>query len=374
MKIGILTFQESNNNGAMLQALALQEITSEIANGSAKIINYHSKFKQQQYKLNFSGNKKVFLNKLLSAFVRRKVRLKAEEFRRKYLNIENKKIIDKKELKELNGRFSVFITGSDQVWNVNNIGTDSTYFLDFVDKSNNKIVSYAPSIALSEIPKKYKGFYYENINRFNYLNLSIREKTGQKIIKDLTGQNATVVVDPTLLLHKDEWIKKFNLQPTSYNNEKYIFVYYISYNPNLIKFVKKLKEKTGYKVIVATRTLRDYKIGFQNVVISPKDFVNYIYSAEYIVTNSFHGTAFSVNFEKKFFAFGNSDKLSKVNSRIEDFLDDVSLSSRYISGDYELDSLSNEVIDYRSSSAILEEMRNKSLNFLYNSLNRDGEI
>lgn len=83
MKIGILTFQESNNNGAMLQALALQEITSEIANGSAKIINYHSKFKQQQYKLNFSGNKKVFLNKLLSAFVRRKVRLKAEEFRRK---------------------------------------------------------------------------------------------------------------------------------------------------------------------------------------------------------------------------------------------------------------------------------------------------
>ena len=134
MKIGILTFQESNNNGAMLQALALQEITSEIANGSAKIINYHSKFKQQQYKLNFSGNKKVFLNKLLSAFVRRKVRLKAEEFRRKYLNIENKKIIDKKELKELNGRFSVFITGSDQVWNVNNIGTDSTYFLDFVDK------------------------------------------------------------------------------------------------------------------------------------------------------------------------------------------------------------------------------------------------
>lgn len=183
MKIGILTFQESNNNGAMLQALALQEITSEIANGSAKIINYHSKFKQQQYKLNFSGNKKVFLNKLLSAFVRRKVRLKAEEFRRKYLNIENKKIIDKKELKELNGRFSVFITGSDQVWNVNNIGTDSTYFLDFVDKSNNKIVSYAPSIALSEIPKKYKGFYYENINRFNYLNLSIREKTGQKSLK-----------------------------------------------------------------------------------------------------------------------------------------------------------------------------------------------
>lgn len=367
MKTAILTFNESNNNGALLQAYALQTVLSELTNEQCDIINYHSTFKENQYKIKFNNNILVFLNKLLSLTLQKKINKKSDLFRNNYLNITNQVYYTSKELEELNNKYDRFYSGSDQVWNPLNTGGDATYFLDFV-KDHNKIASYAPSIAISEIPENLKEFYVENLNRFKYL--SIREKSGSRIIKELTGRDATVVLDPTLLLGKEEWSKFANIKP---QKKPYIFVYYISYVPELIEFTKQLKKETGLEVVVATKTVRDvyknFTNGFNGKIISPVDFVNYILHADYVVTNSFHGTIFSVNFEKEFFSFGNKKGLSKANNRVTDFLNLLQISNRFINDtDYTLSDLLRNKIEYNKVTKILSDEREKSINYLKSTL------
>lgn len=372
MKTSILTFHESNNSGALLQAYALQTVLSRLSQESCDILNYHSKYKALNYSVRFNKNLLVFFNKLLSLPLQKNIQKNAVQFRKEYLNITNKVYKSPKEMIELNNKYDKFFCGSDQVWNPVNTGADDTYFLSFVTDKQ-KIVSYAPSIALSQIPNEYVDFLTENINRFHYL--SVREKSGREIIKNLTGRNAKWVLDPTLLLKKNEWniiSKKPNI------NKPYIFVYYISYIPELIDFVSKLKKKTGFDVIVSVKTVRDIFVcsmkGFTAKIISTQEFVGCIANAEYIVTNSFHGTAFSVNYEKEFFTFGNKKGLSKANSRITDFLDKFGLIERFISNNSTVATcVENSKIEYSDVSEYLATEREDSLSYITNALlNNEG--
>lgn len=366
MRTSILTFQESNNNGALLQAYALQTILSNITKEKSHILNYHSLFKESHYKIKFNKNIPVFMNKLLSIPIQKEINRKAEAFKKRELYITDKRYTSSKEMEELNDKYDRFYCGSDQVWNPVNTGADTTYFLDFV-KDTEKIVSYAPSIALSELPEELKGLYFTYINRFKHL--SIREKSGKQIINELTGRVAQVVLDPTLLLDKNDW-KKVGKPLTQ--KKPYIFVYYISYVPELIEFVKILKQKTGLEVIIATRTVRDsiknYIHGFTGKIISPEDFVSHILNASYIVTNSFHGTVFSVNFEKEFFTFGNKKGLARANSRIIDFLDTFDLDNRFVSDSSNLVELLENKVNYTDVSARLISQRNESIDYIRTTL------
>ena len=353
MKTAILTFQESYNNGALLQAYALQTVLTELSNERCDILNYRCPYKQAQYSGRFNKNLLVYINKTISRRIQNEIKKKADSFRDKYLNITNKIYSSSIEMTELNNRYDKFFCGSDQIWNPFNTGGDETYFLNFVEDSK-KIASYAPSIAISNIPPQFNNMFIKNINRFRHL--SIREKSGQKL-------------DPTLLLNKEEWnqIK----QPIN-NGKPYIFVYYISYLPQLIKFAKELKRETGLEVVVAVKTVRDYVTcilhGFTARIISPNEFVGGIADANYIVTNSFHGTVFSVNYEKEFFAFGNKKGLAKGNSRIMDFLDLLGLSERFNIDTKSIKEFLMKPVEYKEVKKKLSIEKEKSLSYIKSAL------
>lgn len=355
-KAGIITFQESNNFGALLQAYALKIIVEKFGY-ECEIINYHSKFKESQYNFTWSKNRKflVNVNLWLSQLLSNDL---YDEFRRKYLKIGD--LLTKDELIVYIEKFDKVICGSDQVWNGKNTGYDDIYFLSFV-KDINKKIAYAPSFGFNKFSENV-NFYKDNITNFKYL--SIREKTAAEMIKSIINKDAEIVLDPSLLIKKEEWNKFVK----NTNKKEYIFLYYIGYNSKMIKFVKKLSKLTGLEIIQPLKTFRDYRNGFRVKKIGPIEFVDYIANAKYVVTNSFHGIAFSINLNKSFFAFTNTNSMSKSNNRITDFLGALELLDRL---DPSINDYDNQ-IEYLRVNEKLDQLRNSSLEFLRKGLEYDG--
>jgi len=148
-----------------------------------------------------------------------KRRQKFLDFYRKYVNYTEKKYNYNQELKVTNEKYDKFIVGSDQVWNYNNNGKDFAYFLDFVEE-NNKKISYSSSFGVKSIPNSLKDEYAKYLSQIKYL--STREEYGCRIIKELTGEKADLVLDPVFLLDKNKWLSLIKKEK---KKEKYIFCY-----------------------------------------------------------------------------------------------------------------------------------------------------
>lgn len=369
MPTAILTFQESSNNGALLQAYALQTVVGKITGERCDIINYHSAHKAIFYQNADKKELLIYLNRKLSSKINDVIQKKANAFKNRYLNITKTVYNSASEMKELNTIYSKFICGSDQVWNPANTGADEVFFLNFV-KDDSKIISYAPSIALEKLPEDLEEKYKKNISRFRHL--SIREKSGWSIIKELLDREAEIVLDPVFLLNTQEWdmvAKEIDIEVP------YICIYHISYRPQMIKFARKLRKKTSLRVVMVIQTIRDLFVcianGFTAAIVSPEEFVGVISNAEYVITNSFHGTAFSICYNKNMFVFGNKGKMKSANSRITDLLSTMGLEKRFVSDDQfnDLESVINNAIkDNLQTSLSLEEKRNESYKYLHTAL------
>ena len=366
MRASIITFQESSNNGALLQAYALQTVLTDLTGEKCDIINYHSAHKAKDYK---NHNKKeilVYLNRLLSKRIRNTMDKKAAVFKDTFLNITGKVYYCLDDLKELNSEYDNFVCGSDQVWNPNNTGGDEAFLLSFV-ADDSKLISYAPSIALSKIPDEFKEIYKRNILRFTHL--SVREKSGKNIIKDLTNKDAKVVLDPTLLLDSHRWNTILQSIETK---EPYIFVYCITHRPQLIEYAKKLRKHTGLPIVMAIHTVRDVYIcrknGFRGMIVSPQEFVGAIANAEHVITNSFHATVFSVNYQVNMSIFGNKGRMKDANNRMKDILTQLHLGDRFIDDSSEYNILTDDVQNFDEVIASLHTMRKESMDFLGSAL------
>ncbi|WP_157734674.1 polysaccharide pyruvyl transferase family protein [Clostridium perfringens] len=296
---------------------------------------------------------------------RNKMRKKNFEiFRRNYLNITDKSyFFSKDRLDELNYDFDAFICGSDQIWNLN--CTESfvpEYFLNFANDDKLKI-SYAPSM-----PSKVDTKYYEEI-KFNVERLdkvSVREKFTVDYLKDELEINKDIkhVVDPTLLLSADEYIQEFDLH-TRDNNERYIFVYVLGgrdKHSTIINEVNRVQEITGAKIkYTCNRVLKGLNNAEYCYGIGPKEFLELLYNATYVVTDSFHATVFSILFSKKLCVFprsGSSSRMKELlaNLEIEHCLfekqDDIWIN----------ENTSNRNLDY------LNRIKAPSIDFISNSL------
>ena len=190
-----------------------------------------------------------------------------------------------------------YIVGSDQVFHPKSPYLRA-FFFDF-PKNDSKKIAYAPSFGMSDfndgITQKIKPFLID----FDYL--SCREQDGAAYLSKVVNKSIPVVLDPIFLLSKQQWLKMAVLPKTK---SKYIFIYDLNGGYNLIKIAKKIQKETELKIICQTQTAhRFYKIDKQLYNTGPKEFVGYIANAEYVVTDSFHGTAFSVLFEKKQFIY-----------------------------------------------------------------------
>ena len=383
-KVGIVSCYFKNNYGSMLQAYATQKLldNNNIPNETINIseLSDFSKGKKKYYLsqiTNYNFIKAKFgmiklkwyskINKNLKHNFAIRNR-KFEEFKRKF-NL-TKSFDSYKTLSEYSSkRYSDVIVGSDQLWLPVNVVSDY-YTLNWVPNKINKI-SYATSFGISSIPNKYMEQYKYFLNRIEHL--SVRENNAVKLVKDVANVEAKLVCDPTLLLTKEEWM---DIQDdNAILNEKYIFCYFLGNNIEHRKFVERLKEKTGYKIVSINHCDEyvKYSDKFADIVpydVGPSEFVNYIRNAEYVCTDSFHGTVFSLINNTKFFTFERFNKKSKMstNSRIYSLLDIVDLKNRLITGNEDVEELLKEKIEFNNVNNRLELFRNESKEWLLNSI------
>ena len=272
-----------------------------------------------------------------------------------------------KALQEGSKNYDAVIVGSDQVWTPLSLPT-KFFNLLFVDDAVRK-VAYASSFGVSSIP----GFQHKATGAFldRFHAIGVREQSGKKIVDTLSHQTATVVADPTLLLDAIEWSEE--IKDSKINmNEPYIFCYFLGTNMEAREAANELKAKTGLK-IVTLRHMDEYvpedeSFGdYAPYDVDPNGFLAYIKNAEYVLTDSFHCSAFSIQFKRKFMTFYRFKSTSKTsrNSRIDSLLTAFGLQSRLYQGDVlEI----RDGIDYTHVHKLLKDYRDKSIDFLSESL------
>ena len=262
-------------------------------------------------------------------------------------------------------KYDVFLCGSDQLWLQNNLGSHF-YTLEFATDDKPKI-AYATSFGVSQIPERQKKATAKYLNRFQHL--STRELAGQKIIQELTGKKASVVCDPTLLFDANSW--KRIIPDRRVIDEPYVFCYFLGTNEEHRKAANELKKKTGLKLVTCpfldNFVERDQQFGdIQMFDMDAADFVNLIRHAEYILTDSFHGSVFSILHHKKFMTFNRfTAGTNSRNSRIDSLCTLLGLSERRFNGN--VMDVKNDV-DYVGVEERLSKLRVDSIKYLENAL------
>ncbi len=354
MKAGIMTFHRALNYGAVLQTYALCSFVNEF-DVECEVVNYYSEPLESTYKI-FDFKKNNFVSAILKGLFKGAIIIKKRNGFNKFIE-NNVKISSKKysfsQLKQLNNLYDLFITGSDQVWSPSCVGFDEAYFLTFAD--DGKKNSYAASIGCSVIPENKKAEYKHRLE--HYRNISVREEKAIDLLKQVgikldMNQN----IDPTLLIDSNQY-SKIAKKP---KEQKYVLLFSVNMPVNLIAYAKNLAEKKGLKVIYLNDKpiMRvkgiEYKSG-----VSPEEFIGYIKYADYVVTNSFHGTVFSVIFHKNFFVEFNTK--NGRNVRAEELLKRLSIDNKEILGEK---AMADKSVDWNLVDQLINQERNKSKEYI----------
>ncbi|MEA5007119.1 polysaccharide pyruvyl transferase family protein [Clostridium tyrobutyricum] len=367
MKVGILTFHNAHNYGAVLQAYALRTKLRKMGH-DAHIINYCNKKIQNRYsdklKLEVSKRDIVFPTHWIKIIGKKLQNDYAQDTWKKQCNSFNKFIsgvllensTTKVTIDDLNKmKVDAFICGSDQVWaSWITDGLDPVYFLDF--QTSAKKISYAASMPSNKIPTNEQSYFKKCINLLDFV--SVREEQVSIALNNLCDRSIKTVVDPTVLLNADDYSE---LSSASYEKEDYVFVYFIHEDNVLMKCAQKIALQLGKKLIELHYYLRkDLKGHDQRADFGPSQFLTYIENADFVLTNSFHGTVFSIIYGKKFYSVYNKD------DRKDNLLNNLKLQSRHI---YSINNINlNQDIDYQSVYELLYLYRQSSIDFLSKAL------
>ena len=274
---------------------------------------------------------------------------------------------NREELSKMAENYSAFLVGSDQLWRTDSV-EHGYYTLEWVPDHIRKI-AYSTSIGVKEVPwfqvEKNKRF----MNRFDHI--ALREQSACDLVYKLTGRKVPVVLDPTLLFTGAQWLEIQQQEPLT--NGKYIFCYLLGDNPSQRVFIKRVKEKTGYK-IVALQQLDDYipsDEGFADEApyVGPREFLNYIRNAEYVFTDSFHCSVFSILYKKNFFTFSRFAEGAKqsTNTRIDNLLHITGLEERRMTNDKTIEEVVNFKRNFDGVDEKLNALRKSSMDYLYNA-------
>ena len=334
MRIGIITFHRAINYGAVLQSYALQQFLLK-KNFDVCIIDYENDHIKKQYKSFFVSSlsfKKIALS-LLYYRTRKIKNKKFKKFRDEYLVLSNDRNIKKCNLQYEGKKYDYIISGSDQVWNPKATDWDDSYLLSFID--NEKKISYAASLGTNVIDEKTKAFLKNNLEDFK--SISIREIINKEDLENLLKRDVIVNIDPVFLLTNSDW-NNFNLEKNKVK-QKYVFIYCL-HEQNCYKYGKELAEKNNLKIVYVPNSLRVKLKGKKVTTAGVTEFLNYIKNAEYVVTDSFHVTAFSIIFRKNFFVVLKQKK-QELNFRLTNLLNKFELDSQIIYSDSDLNKKPN---------------------------------
>lgn len=370
-KIGILTLYYKNANyGAILQAYALQKALERMGY-DAKQISYvlesgNIKFSKIKQKMFFLLVPYLFIKQPIWSMHNWKLKKGIYKFAKL---IPHTSVVTKSNIKRLNNRFDVFICGSDQIWNP--IGWQPTFFLDFVSQENTKI-SYASSVARDILSKDEINFIKKYIQKFNAI--SVREEKSANLLRR-EGIAVEVMPDPTFLLEKNDWE---GIVANRLIKEDYIFAYFlgsdIMYREAAIAYANIHKKKIVFipfmqrNVFDWEKKHKEYMV--ENVGVT--EFLSLIKYADAVITDSFHGTVFSIIFEKSFYNLERfmNDDVNSMNSRLETLFDGIQIGDRkgYVLPEKIQEFTEQEIINIQNYQI---ERRKIGLSFLESALNEE---
>lgn len=353
LKVCGVTIDHSLNYGSCLQAYALQEAVRRIIIDGDPCeyelipLNEMPDYPKPEYGLKERMLRFLFLRLYLRQY---------EAFQRERIHYAD--CPSMKELPSLNQTKDAFVCGSDVIWNPDQTHGIGAYYLDFARKYK---FSYAASFGKASAGDVMTESVRTWIQKLN--DISCREPSGARLVESMTGRAAAVVADPVILLERSAWDTFAGKQKAE---KKYIFSYVTHLFPEYERFVQLLSEKTGLPVKRAAFKPRNaLKQGIIKVQ-SPQQWLRQLRDAEYVITNSFHATAFSVMFHKKFFTVVHGDKDKGINIRMNDFLSGLDLQNRIYSSI--TDQLDLTEPDYSPVDSKLERMRMESQAFLQRNL------
>ncbi len=329
MKLGILTFPDSTSYGAVLQMYALYRKVQKLG-AQPEIIHYHNSYMKAQCHttaMQGTGTLRKKLRLYAKNMMHAKQKQRFKRFEKQLQMYPRRPISCREELAALKDRYDGVICGSDQVWNPDITGSDMGYFLDFCSETTKRI-AYAPSFGIIEFPQAFREKIRQHLLKFHAL--SAREKPGKELVEDLTGKSAPLVLDPTFLLQQQDWEELEEKHPAA--REDYILYYTVRRSDSLLKFCLEKAQEKGLKVVYIGgnpfKQLKNKKLRYA-YDLSPGQFLYLMHHAKYVVTNSFHGTAFSIHYKKDFFL----ELSSLTNSRLQQIVETTGLQDRVIGPD-----------------------------------------
>ncbi|MBE5953793.1 MAG: polysaccharide pyruvyl transferase family protein [Lachnospiraceae bacterium] len=360
-------FNVGTNYGQTLQAYALQRALNCMKYDTV-LLNYFSVMGSYKFK------KLFFLNRYADAGLKGFVKqLKFDLFIMKHIRL-TKQCFTLGDIRERLDQLNIdtLVCGSDQIWNPE--GMDSVYFLEYgVKKDSRKKIAYAASMCSKSVMEKYKSKHSVMKHLIDNVDfVSMREKSGAEIVEKLTGRRVETVLDPTLLVTNKHWRK---IATNPHIKGKYMVCFFYGEVKEYASTINRIAKEAGIRKIISIQTneknynCKDWEIKKN---LGPDEFVGYLSQAEVVCTDSFHGTAFSINLNKNLYAFERAEKKSSGNfavsngSRITDLLNTLQLSSRWVT----LNSVPDdyEEIDYKDVNIILNAERKKSIDYLRKAL------
>lgn len=353
MKIGILTIPRAQNYGSAMQAYAMRILMNNF--GDAELIDYIAPFLLNRYPVfsiegeSFSEKIKSFSASLLYFPTLYSKRKKFNDFQTSFLNLHEEKISNISCMKE---KYDLIISGSDQVWNTRITKNDTSFFQDFNDAVPK--IAIAVSLGYCDRNDEEVEFYKKNIKRFNYV--GIREINDYDFVKKCMkeGSKLEVIMDPTLLIDKNIWV---DMVKDKKESKKYLLIYSFGLSNEMIDLAKKIASERNLEICV----LKDYWLkkdsnGFRCFSgCGPIDFLSYIYNADYVLTNSFHGMVFSILFEKDFLSF----PYKGTENRFKSLLEIIQLEKRVFKGTYDKSFL--EKIDYEVVNELIKNKKEQNI-------------
>lgn len=369
LKAGIITFASAHNYGALLQAYAMQKYLSNVGI-EAHVINYRPKEIDNVYKIYKIKRTKSFPLRVIRKTLKiAKMKVKYKWKVEKYENFENfinnrlKTTEPYKNLAQIKNAYidyDILIAGSDQIWNTDlTKGFKPAYFLEFGKKDAIRI-AYAGSLGREDIDKRYILFYRRYLKNFDYI--SVREKSMVPIFQELTNKEVVQVLDPTLLLKRDDYEEL--KRESKYKDNKYIYVHFIGRDEKVIEIADKISADLNIPI------LHNYpKEIFKNELSchyneSPEQIIDTVKNAEVVVTNSFHLTVLSIIYHKKFITIPHA----KRPERMKNLLGILDLEDHLIEDVRIMPNLERLQINYEKVETLLEKERNKSIEFLQKAL------
>lgn len=367
-KISIITLQNIRNYGSALQAFATQEVFNKICKGKFQVdfLNYYrpgTGTVSERIKVWTKGFNPI--KRLIYSLILLPSMMKEEKvfgtFLDRYLNVQKTMVSTTDEFNKLALDSDIYCSGSDQTWNSKwNSGIIPELFLSFVP-DNIKKIAYAGSFGKSKLDEVEIDITKKLLSRYDAI--SVRENSAVEIVKNL-GKDATLVLDPTLQLSRDEWLDKFHIIVDK-EKDPYILVYQLNTNKEFDKYAKAFAKRKGLRLV--RFCIRHYQMfrGGHPIVIPPVEyFVKLIANAKYVITDSFHATAFSINLNTEMICIYPKE----FSGRISNILQLTGLMDRHLKSFDDFSLVDAPHIDFDKVNKILQKERIVGESFLSKAL------